>query len=256
MTPVEKLAMLSRLLDEDQPPPNGLYVAPSRAVVREVTREILADPSGRRKYLLFGARGSGKSTQLVEVSRALQGSFTVVEVDLDRSGIGVAGISALDLMYVVGVATLRHVNEGAEQEKLFQELASAYGRESATALGRLGDVLDATAGFATAVATAAAAVGVGPAAAPAIAAAVKAGSTGLRLMKSAESVTQASSPQGRDMQDAVAAVFRAVRKTKPAITVLIDGLEKVNGGAAQWFRNVFENTRLLLDAEATMVVAC
>jgi hypothetical protein len=58
------------------------------------------------------------------------------------------------------------------------------------------------------------------------------------------------------MQDAVEAAFEAARgATGRKLAVLIDGLEKVNGGAAAWMRETFEHTRLLTDTSVTMVVA-
>jgi hypothetical protein len=58
------------------------------------------------------------------------------------------------------------------------------------------------------------------------------------------------------MQDAVEAAFASARNaTGRYLAVLLDGLEKINGGAAQWMRDTFENTRLLTDTSVTMVVA-
>jgi hypothetical protein len=78
---------------------------------------------------------------------------------------------------------------------------------------------------------------------------------GLRLRSRPAGVVAAASRQGRELQEAARAIFGAVRDTQPQIIAFIDGLEKVNGQAAQWFRDTFENTRLLIDADATIVIA-
>jgi Cdc6-like AAA superfamily ATPase len=252
---LDKLRMLDRYLDEDQPPPEGLYVAPSRAVVTKVVGEIRTDAIGGRKHLLFGARGCGKSTQLTEISRALKSEMTAVEIDLDRTGVSIAGITALDLLYTIAVAVLKEVVDVAKQEALFRKLAKAYGGKDSDSLGKAADVMAGISGFATNVTKLVGTVAIAAGAAPVIAAGAAVGAAGIRLMSNA-GVVSASSPKGREVQEALAEVLRVVRESKPPIVILIDGLEKVNGGAAQWFRDTFENTRLLLDVEAVMVVAC
>lgn len=221
--------------------------------------EIRTDTTGGRKHLLFGAWGCGKSTQLVEIARALRADVTapvtVIDIDLDRMGVSVAGITALDLVYTIGAAVLSKVEDQSRREELFGKLAKSYGRGDAGALGKVGDVMKGISGFATDAGKAAGAIGVAAGLAPAIAAGAALGATGIRLIAGA-GVVPASSPQGREMQGVVVEIIRAARKSCPPIVILIDGLEKVNGGAAQWFRDTFENTRLLLDVEVVMVVAC
>jgi hypothetical protein len=250
----EKLVALSRLLDEDQPPPEGLYVAPSRAVVGKVVGEILTDLHGKKKHLLFGARGSGKSTQLVEICRGLERASTIVAIDLDRSGISVAGLSAFDLLYVIGVAVLRRLRDEQQQEPLFERLKRAYAQKSADELGRWTDAAKGVASFGSGVvglATALKLVDPGGILSAGLGLIEK----GLKLRKDPSGLVPASSPQGRELQAIVHEIIQVVRESSPPIVVVIDGLEKVNGQAAQWFRDTFENTRLLLDLDATMVVA-
>lgn len=252
----DELVALSRILDEDQPPPEGLYVAPSRAAVGKVTGEILTDLNGKKKHLLFGARGAGKSTQLVEICRGLERETALVPIDLDRSGISVAGLSAFDLLYVIGVAVLRLLPDPARQEPLFERLKTAYAGRSAGELGRWFDAAKGVATIGTGVAGLAGALQLAAGAAGIAAAGMGLVERGLRLRKESSGVVAASSPQGRELQAIVHEILDAVRDARPPIVVVIDGLEKVNGHAAQWFRDTFENTRLLLDLEATMVVAC
>lgn len=250
---------LDRSLDEDQPPPEGLYVAPSRAIVDRVVAEIMSDPTGMKKHLLFGARGAGKSTQLAEIARHLAGKLTILDIDLDRSGISVSGITALDLLYVIGIAALKAAPLD-KREGLFDALAAAYaGPKDKSKLGALADALRGLAGFAGAAkaAAAAAALPTGPVGMLAATLGVGAASTGLILRKESPGLIQAASPQGRAMQEAVRNIFNSIRDSgQRPLVVMVDGLEKVNGGASQWFRDTFENTRLIIDLEAVLVVAC
>src|SRR5262249_21483953 len=143
---------------EDQPPPPELYVAPRRAVVGKVVGEIRADLTGKRKHLLFGARGAGKSTQLLEIIRGLQVHATLVSIDLDRTGITVAGLSAFDLLYVIGVAALAKVPEH-DRLRAFKALKQAYAGSAASELGELAEALGGVVTLGTAVGTFAGAIG-------------------------------------------------------------------------------------------------
>lgn len=252
---IDLLRGLARLLDEDRPPPPELYVPSPTAVVTKIVREITIDPTAFKKHLIFGARGGGKSTQLQAVRRQL-GDFTCLELDLDAMGIAVGGITAFDLLYVIGVAGVKQLGSESDRERLFGALDRAYrGADDSSTPVRVRDAIDGIAGFSEAIAGAALAVGVASGAVVAVAAGVAAVGAGLRLRSKSSGVVQQSSEQGQALQQAFRAIVRTLRETRPPIVVLIDGLEKVNGQAAQWFRDTFENTRLLIDAEATLVVA-
>lgn len=239
------------------PRPRPRYVPSLATVVAEVVQEITTDPTAFKKHLLFGARGGGKSTQLHEINRRLN-KLTRLDIDLDAMGVGVAGITAFDLLYILGVAGLARLpkEQAREREDLYTRLHGAYsGSGGTTTRQKAEEAIDGLAGFAGAMTGVAAAIGATIVPVGAVAVGLTAAGKGLRLRSQSAGVVAAASQQGRELQEAARAIFRAIRAIAPPIVVLIDGLEKVNGQAAQWFRDTFENTRLLLDAEVTMVVA-
>lgn len=258
MDPRGSLRELYRLADETRPPAPALYIRGQRSVVGDLVAEVLLAPDMNTKHLLYGATGSGKSTQLRDIARELGSAMTVVDVDFDRSGIGVSGISAFDLAYVIGVKALAHI-ERDRAVPLFEDLAEAYaeGDEAdASALGRLDDALPGVAGFGDAVLAVAKEAGWALLPGAAAVSTVKAAMHVLRLRTKKAGVVAETSPRGRRVQEKLEAIFEAVRHTgRRPIAVLIDGLEKVNGGAGRWMRETFEYTRLLTDTTVTLVAA-
>ncbi len=259
MDPRGSLRELYRLADETRPPAPALYIRGQRSVVGDLVAEVLLAPDMNTKHLLYGATGSGKSTQLRDIARELGSAMTVVDVDFDRSGIGVSGISAFDLAYVIGVRTLGHLDRD-RAVPLFDDLAEAYadGDETdASALGRLDDALPGIAGFGDAVLTVAREAGMTLLPGTAVVSGVKAVMHILRLRTKKAGVVAETSPRGRRLQDKLEAIFAAVRQAHAdrPIAVLVDGLEKVNGGAGRWMRETFEYTRLLTDTSVTLVAA-
>jgi hypothetical protein len=256
---LDKLRSLARLLDEDQPAPGPLYVDAPSSVVDAVVREIATDPNTWKKHLLFGARGGGKSSQMGEIFRRLE-PYVRLDLDLDRMGIGVAGITAFDLLYIIALAGLKELvrgqNTDLDSKKLFRDLEHAYrGKDPGDEAQTLEVALTGLAGFGSAVGTAAAVAGLAAAPVGMVSAAIGAVAAGLRLRSKPAGVVAAASQQGRSLQQAVRAILSGLRRSSDVVVVLLDGLEKVNGHAAQWFEDTFENTRLLIDAEVTIVLA-
>lgn len=257
--PSAPLRELYRLADETRPPAPALYVRGKRSVVADLVAEVLLAPGLNTKHLLYGATGSGKSTQLRDVAAGLARAMTIVDVDFDRSGITVSGISAFDLAYVIGVKALAHLDQ-QRATPLFDELAEAYaeGDEAdASALGRLDQALPGIAGFGDAVLAVAKEAGMTLLPGTAVVSGVKAAMNLLRLRTKKAGLVVETSPRGRRVQAVLEKIFAAVRAAyggRP-IAVLVDGLEKVNGGAGRWMRETFEYTRLLTDTSVTMVAA-
>lgn len=256
----DALLRLHQLTDADRAPPDPSLCVEGRApVARRLAGRLAVDPGLATKCLLYGARGGGKSTQMHDLKRRLSGVFEVIDVDLDRSGVAIAGLTAFDLMYIVGVAALRLVTKDPKaRDALHQALARAYVSEDQEReqLGKVDQALDGIVGFGEAAVMITAAVGGVTVPAAIAVGAIKGAKHGLRLRRGAKEVVAATSPPGRQMQDAVEAAFEAARgATGRKLAVLIDGLEKVNGGAAAWMRETFEHTRLLTDTSVTMVVA-
>jgi hypothetical protein len=251
---------LYRLADETRPPAPALYLRGKRSVVEDVVAEVLLAPDMRTKHLLYGATGSGKSSQLRDIASELAGrEVTVVDVDFDRSGISVSGISAFDLAYVIGVKALGHLPRDAA-EPLFAELAGAYAEgddADASALGQLDQALPGIAGFGDAVLSLAKEAGMALLPGVAVVSSVKGAMHLLKLRTTRAGVVAETSPRGRRVQAALEAIFDGVRTARGGrpIAVLLDGLEKVNGGAGRWMRETFEYTRLLTDSSVTLIAA-
>ena len=258
MTTLEQLRALFKLTDPERPPPDpSLFVASKRPVAQQLAARILIDPAHPSKYLLYGARGGGKSSQLHQIARNLRDDLMLVDIDLDESRVSIAGISAFDLLYIIGVGALRELPVKKQAEGLYAALVKAYAEgEDPSTLGKLEQAISGVAGFGSAIVAGAAAASLITAPAALVVAGISAVGHALRLRTKPSGIVAAASPAGRELQDAVEAIFAALRAAygRP-VAVLIDGLEKVNGGASQWMRNTFENTRLLTDTSATMVVA-
>ena len=232
-------------------------MTPSRDCASEIVDERLTDPAGNRTFLLVGARGGGKSTTLRAIERALRAQDMVIAaIDLDRSGISASHVTAFDLLYLSAVKLLEHV-AGSDRETLFTDLAQAYaGEQEAAQLGTVEEALKGIAGFGGGVTAVAATAGLMTGAAPAIAGTAAAVAAGVKLL-SRDEVVPESSPRGRRLQAASQRVARTVRSEQSGrpLCVVVDGLEKMNGQAAERFRQIFEETRLLADSDWNGVIA-
>ncbi len=250
--------LLSYLRPEAPPPDMALYVKPRRSCAEEVVRKLLADPEAYRKFLLVGAKGGGKSTELRAISQRLRSKMTLAEVDLDRSGVLAAAVSAYDLLYISALALLKRLPEN-EAQGLYDELSLRYAGGDTTArqgLGKLGEALAGIADFAGMATTAASAAALAPGMVPVIGAVTATMSKGLRLLSRPSEVVAETSPRGRSLQEIAEKIAQAVqaREQRP-LCVLLDGLEKMNGEAGERFRQVFEQTRLLADTWWSAVIA-
>lgn len=257
----ERWRDLKRLLDADQPATAAQYVRPPRGCAEDVWQEIASDPGATPKILLVGARGGGKSSELREIGRQLRATHQVIGVDLDRSGVGAASVTAIDLLYLSGVALLRGVRsaDADRADQLFGELATAYagGEREVDSLGSLAEALEGLSTFAAGAGAAADALGLATGVAPGLGSLMGAVGRGIRLFADRPGVTAETSPAGHRMLlavDAVARAARAVDGGRP-LCVLVDGLEKMNGQSGDRFRQIFEETRLLSDAPWASVYA-
>lgn len=254
--PRDQLLNLHRLLDSERPPREpGLRNDPPEPTVDRIIGALTFDPDSEEKFLLVGPLGCGKSTELRAVAERLAGKRTVVDIDLDASGVDATSVSAFDLLYVASLGILRHVTEG--RKALFTKLADAYRRsEPPGTLGTVEEALGGLAGFAGSAGELATTLGGVPGGGLAIAGALSTAKLGLRLIRTASPAVEASSGPGRALQEAARAIARAVDRDTPGpLIVLVDGLEKMNGEAADRFRQVFQHTRLLSDAPWPAVIA-
>lgn len=252
----ERWRSLLRLLQPDRPPDNmNVYVSPAKSSAESICQGFTADPTARHKCLLVGARGGGKSTELREVFRRLDGHATRVTIDLDASGISAAAVSAFDLLYISGLALLKLVTDN-ERNALFGSLSKAYAGNDHNALGEVNEAVAGLVSFAQATEGFAAAIDV-LATGGAVSTSINVVRQGLRLFGNSKEVVAESSPRGRTLQAVCRDIARLVHDTPGAkpICLLIDGLEKMNGEANERFRQVFCDTRLLADADWSMVIA-
>ncbi|HWN68693.1 MAG TPA: hypothetical protein VNM90_13745, partial [Haliangium sp.] len=246
-------------LQWDRPPPladmDRLYVHPPRSSADQIVRKLKANPTGLQKFLLVGARGGGKSTELREVARRLGDRTAIASIDLDASGVSALAVSAFDLLYMSALAMLRLVTE-EWQEKLYKTLVEAYGGNKKESLARSArEALGGLMPFADAASKLASATDLLPGM-PILSAGLSMANAGVRLLGGDKLVAETSS-EGRRLQDACRTISAAVREASDGrpLCVLIDGLEKMNGQANERFQRVFCYTRLLADAEWTAVIA-
>ncbi len=258
---------LQNLLSSNTPASPEQYVEPRHRCSSTVAQLLTDNPTVHRKVLLVGPRGGGKSPELRAIAKNIEDTFNIVSIDLDASGITAASVSAFDLLFICGLGLLRGIADKKQQESLFAELKAAY---TAGDTGDLGDLIGALGGlaeFTTAASGAATALGTIATAAGAnisneagiVAAALGIGATvltGLKLRSKPAGVVHESSPMGRNLQEVCKRIVRAYRAgVERPVCVLVDGLEKMNGQAGERFREMFEHTRILADAQWTMVIA-
>jgi len=235
-----------------------LYVKPRHSCTDEVVRKLLADPSANRKFLLVGAKGCGKSTELRRISLLLRGKVALAEIDLDRSGVLASTVSAYDLLYISSLALLKLLPP-EDAEKFFDELATRYAggdTEARKGLGKLSEALAGVADFAKSATDAATALSLVTGIVPAGGMVAATLSLGLRLLSRPSEVVSETSPRGRSLEESAEKIASAVQqRMQLPICVLIDGLEKMSGEAGERIRQVFERTRLLADTQWSAVIA-
>jgi type II secretory pathway predicted ATPase ExeA len=258
---VQRWRALLQQLDSSAPLRDmRLYIKPRLSSTDQVVRTLRANPAACKKCLLIGARGGGKSTELRAIREVLRkDNFLLAEVDLDESRIHAASVSAFDLLYISSLALLKLVPDEQERRQHFEELADRYAGGNTDLKRGLGDwhaALEGVSGFATVAATAAAATGLAAGAVPAVGAIAAMAGKGLRLLPNKQ-VVQEDSHEGRSLQEAAARVASTVRRHHGGrpLCVLVDGLEKMNGEAAERFKEVFVETGLLANTAWAAVMA-
>jgi hypothetical protein len=256
--------------------PNGspaeasLYVEPPDGLPGQLADELLDTAETNRKFLLIGGRGLGKSATLRRVGRLLgeRDVAIAVEIDLDRMGIGAMSVGAFDLTYVIGLAILARLPKGSERTGLGERLLEAYGGAQKKSLGELDEILSGVAGFAVAASELAVDSATVPGGAAGVKAAAvlaapvaRAGIKGFVRLVSRLSgeipLVAESSPEGRGVLGATAAIAAAARahfQDRPLV-VLLDGLEKVNGGGLERVEELFEHTQLMANGAWNALIA-
>ncbi len=248
---------LYRELNPYEPPAERLYVEPPRSAAREVADLIELDPRARAKFLLIGARGGGKSTELRAIQRRLRSRMVSLRVDVSAP----ESVSAFDLLYLQGLAVagvLRRVDP-RKSESVFDKLALAYaGSEKARKeVGSLDEALQGLSAFTDASAAVAGAIGLTAGVSPVVAAVAAAAGVGVKLVRTAKSIISDTAPEGRSLQAAARDTIAALREVMQGheLVIVVDGLERMNGEAPERLRDMFERTQLLWHADWTAVYA-
>lgn len=256
--------------------PNGspaeasLYVEPPDGLPGQLADELLDTAETNRKFLLIGGRGLGKSATLRRVGRLLarRDVAVCVEIDLDRMGIGAMSVGAFDLVYVIGLALLARLPKGADRTRLGEKLLKAYAGDNQKSLGKLDEILSGVAGFAVTAGALAVDAATVPGGAAGVQAAAElatpvaqAGVRGLVRLVSRMAgdipVVAESSPEGQGILGATSAIVAAVRSRNDdrPLVVLLDGLEKVNGGGLKRVEELFEHTQLMANGAWNALIA-
>jgi len=201
-----------------------LYVPPSASVVDEFVEE--ARFAGPHRFLLAGALGSGKSTELHQVLRRLEDDDRYVSILLELSGsFDVRTLFAGQVLFLVALAIL--ATAGEVPKGLKKRLREAYlGIVEGEEAGQL-DLRKLIAGLATFVAGVAAGPA-GKAAAQAAGKAVEAVEGRLPLPGKGRALDP-QDPRTRRLDEVLEETLRTARKAAGGrrVLVLVDGLDKV-----------------------------
>ncbi len=256
----DKLRRLVELCAVDRTPDDldAIYVEPVESAAENIRRRIEALGPGEQHWLIIGGRGCGKSTEIRRLNRLLSGSGSVQSfvVDLDAARVNAADVTAFDLCYLIGLSLVGSL-DGREREAAYRKLSAVYFGKDATpaleqqlgALGRFaegaGTVGSIVVGSAGGAPVAAAGLGLAAAAA------------GLLLRdRGKREVVHENSPAANAMLAAITEIHASARqKVGQPFVALVDGLEKMNGEAAERFRDVFERTLLLPKLPFAFVIA-
>lgn len=257
MTNAAQWVELKKALDPQRPASAEQYLTPPRSVAADIAEDIAISPELSPKYLLLGPTGGGKSSELRAIAREMGDQRIRVEIDLDASGLNATTLTAADLAYIAGIGMLRLVSPSS-QTALFKELRAAYaGDASPEDLGEVKNAVAALAGFLDTAAGVITVAEVASGSPPVAGHSLRAGAGVLRLMTQRQVVVSESSPLGGSIQKAVYAIHEAAvnNQNHKSLCLIVDGLEKMNGQAAERFRQVFESTRLLVDLPCAAVFA-
>ena len=133
---------------------DDLYAERQTAPYQDLARQLLViDHPAQFKVLLCGARGSGKSTELVRLAREIERDYCVVQTDL---GAGLPdSASTLAVVTLLGVAALYALENWSGPDAIPMELSSRGASKLDGALARFGhavpvsDLMKAVGGIVT-----------------------------------------------------------------------------------------------------------
>ncbi|MEZ4266189.1 MAG: hypothetical protein R3F39_07405 [Myxococcota bacterium] len=204
----------------------GLYVPRAGSVTEELMEELSF--SGPRRFLLAGAVGSGKSTELYRFLQQMEGDARRVTLLVDLfAQFDVRALTAGQVVFLVATAILGSSGaSGAQSRALEERLARVYRGLVEDEQHAEIDLAALLSGLATAVAGIALSV---PAAAAATAAGALASAAAPRLsLPGSGRPLPPNAPQARELIDLLRDVVQLAReRSGKRLLVLVDGLDKV-----------------------------
>ena len=226
-----------------------LYVSRPGSIAQAIVDDLRLGLDPRGKWVVCGAMGSGKSTELVHLASKLASSHAVVGLDLPRSVARVDRLTAPEILYLIGLAGVRAAQElwsHPIRPESIKELHEAFTPLLAGSAHTIDprEILQGVALFtAHAIGGSAAAAAVGGAA-RALSAVVPSRVKPRRSthLGGAARPLNDTDPDLDRLQAAVDAIFAEIRTHREPV-VLIDGLDKMQQPAV--IRELFTGTRIL-----------
>lgn len=239
-----------------------LFVGRPGMVAKSIVDDLRLGLEPQGKWVVCGAMGSGKSSELVELARVLSHSHAVIGLDLPRSVTRVELLQPAEVLYLVGLAAVRTARDlwqhdisdalVGELHTAFTPLLSQQAREIDPR-----EVLQGVALLTAHVVSAAAGAGAG------VVGAVTGGARAIAGMLPGKAKPRRGTwlggstrpaidgdPDIERLCTAVNAVLDEIAQTRPPI-VLVDGLDKIQ--EIQIIRDLFSGNRLLSLPRAPMV---
>jgi energy-coupling factor transporter ATP-binding protein EcfA2 len=234
-----------------------LFVGRPGTVAQSIVDDLRLGLDPRGKWVVCGAMGSGKSSELVHLARLLWESHAVIGLDLPRSVARVDRLAPAEVLYLIGLAAVRAARDlwscdigakaVAELHASFSPLLSETAREINPA-----EIVQGVALLTAHAIGGPGAAGLAAGAARAVAAALPNKlkiSRGTSLGGSARP-TKDGDPDLDRLQAAVDAVLSEVAAYRPPV-VLVDGLDKIQ--ELRPIRDLFSGSQILSLPQAPVI---
>ncbi len=223
-----------------------LYVSRPGAVADKVRQQIPFEPTG--KWIIAGSLGSGKSSELVHLGRALWDDYTIVALDLPFSVARVDRLTPTEILFLIGAAGLHRAKAEmiSVPNKVKDALSSAFaGVLDPTKAGHVNasELLQGVALFVSNLAA--------PGNAAASGAALGAARLATGILGGATRSVREGELAVADLLGAVEEILRLIAPDGRPPLVLVDGLDKIQDRGA--IRSLFGESRLLSQLAAPSV---
>jgi hypothetical protein len=239
-----------------------LFVGRPGTIAMSIVDDLRLGLEPQGKWVVCGAMGSGKSSELVELARRLDESHAVIGLDLPRSVTRVELLQPAEVLYLIGLAAIRTARDRWQQDiaaPLVDELHESF-KPLLGQHARAIDPREILQGVALLTAhVASAATGAGPAVVGAVTGAARA----VASVLPGKATLQRGTPLGGSTRPAVEgdpdierlcaavnAILEELAQTRQPI-VLVDGLDKIQ--ELKVIRDLFSGNRLLSLPRAPVV---